>query len=374
MVWFRSALFASPPRRVSEPEEENPANCLPGCRTASSLKGASATGERGDCAAIGLWPPPRCVKDIWRVRAKPRKRRSLQTNSRKRPCASNRRWKRTELAPKFEPPRGRALPLPYAPRLLRDRKPELEAATAPSSGEAELADAATELARRSGPPRGRGRPLPYVPRRLQHPVRDKEPVIRAEAATPPADFTAPSSHFGRKWLWRAASATSFGSAAAVIGILGLLLLQSPSHPHLLAPTHVGETAAQAATAAPRAVEADPVNVTMPPTGPTRAPADGAQPAAPKTYPSEASALPPVQSANPPESASPKTSEPPLPLPPAHLAKPSEPVPPNASPSERIRPIRNRLRHAERREGAAVGRIHRRVNRQEVVAGRPRRGR
>ena len=178
----------------------------------------------------------------------------------------------------------------------------------------------------------------------------------------PADFTAPSSHFGRNWLWRAASASSFVSAAAVIGILGLSLLQSPLRPHLLTPTHAGGTAAQAATAMPREVGTDPVNITAPLT--TRAPADGVQPAAPKTYPSESSALPPVHSAKPPESASLKTSEPQLPLP--------ETAPPNASPSERIRPVRNRLRHAERREGAAVG--GRRVNRQEVVAGRPRRGR
>ena len=63
--------------------------CRPGKRadTARPSMGASATVERGDCAAIGLRPPPRCVKDIWRVSAKPRKRRSLQTNSRKRPCA-----------------------------------------------------------------------------------------------------------------------------------------------------------------------------------------------------------------------------------------------------------------------------------------------
>jgi len=136
----------------------------------------------------------------------------------------NRKWKRTELSPKFEPPRRR------------------------------------------------GRPLPYVPRRLQHPVRDKEPEIGAEAATnAPAEYTAADSHFGRKWLWRAASATSFGSAAAVIGFFGLLLLQLPSRPHLLTPTHIAETAAQAATAAPRAVEADPVNGTALPTGPTRAP-------------------------------------------------------------------------------------------------------
>ena len=114
--------------------------------------------------------------------------------------------------------------------------------------------------------------LPYVPRRLQHPVRDKEPEIGAEAATnAPAEYTAADSHFGRKWLWRAASATSFGSAAAVIGFFGLLLLQLPSRPHLLTPTHIAETAAQAATAAPRAVEADPVNGTALPTGPTRAP-------------------------------------------------------------------------------------------------------
>ena len=86
-----------------------------------------------------------------------------------------------------------------------------------------------------------------------------------------AEYTAPDSHFGRKWLWRAASATSFGSAAAVIGFFGLLLLQLPSRPHLLTPTHIAETAAQAATAAPRAVEADPVNGTALPTGPTRAP-------------------------------------------------------------------------------------------------------
>jgi hypothetical protein len=269
-----------------------------------------------------------------------------------------------KLARKSGPFRPRARPLPYAPRQLRDRardnKPELEAATAPSSGpEAELAYAGSELARKSGP--RRGRPLPYVPRRLQHPVRDKEPEIRAEAATP-ADFTAPSSHFGRNWLWRAASASSFVSAAAVIGILGLSLLQSPLRPHLLTPTHAGGTAAQAATAMTREVGTDPVNITAPLT--TRAPADGAQPAAPKTYPSESSALPPVHSAKPPESASLKTSEPQLPLP--------ETAPPNASPSERIRPVRNRLRHAERREGAAVG--GRRVNRQEVVAGRPRRGR
>ena len=181
-------------------------------------------------------------------------------------------------------PRRRARPLPYAPRLLRDREPALEATTALSSApEAELVDA--ELARKSGPFRPGARPLPYVPRRLQHPVRDKEPEIGAEAATnAPAEYTAADSHFGRKWLWRAASATSFGSAAAVIGFFGLLLLQLPSHPHLLAPTHVGETAAQAATAAPRAVDADPVNGTAPPTGPTRVPADGAQPAAQKTVP------------------------------------------------------------------------------------------
>ena len=181
-------------------------------------------------------------------------------------------------------PRRRARPLPYAPRLLRDREPALEATTALSSApEAELVDA--ELARKSGPFRPGARPLPYVPRRLQHPVRDKEPEIGAEAATnAPAEYTAADSHFGRKWLWRAASATSFGSTAAVIGFFGLLLLQLPSHPHLLAPTHVGETAAQAATAAPRAVDADPVNGTAPPTGPTRAPADGAQPAAQKTVP------------------------------------------------------------------------------------------
>jgi hypothetical protein len=125
----------------------------------------------------------------------------------------------------------------------------VEATTAPSSGpEAEPADAADELARKSGPFRPRARSLPYVPRRLQHPVRDKEPEIGAEAATNgPNEYTAADSHFGRKWLWRAASATSFGSAAAVIGFFGLLLLQLPSRPHLLTPTHIGETAAQAAT-------------------------------------------------------------------------------------------------------------------------------
>jgi len=167
----------------------------------------------------------------------------------------------------------------------RDKKSEVET-TAPSSRPlAEPADAADELARKSGPLRRSARPLPYVPRRLQHPVRDKEPEIGAEAATnAPAEYTAADSHFGRKWLWRAASATSFGSAAAVIGFFGLLLLQLPSRSHLLTPTHIGETAAQAATAAPRAVDADPVNGTAPPTGPTRAPADGAQPAAQKTVP------------------------------------------------------------------------------------------
>jgi len=191
-----------------------------------------------------------------------------------------------ELARKSEP-YGR--PLGPLPRRLqdraRDKKSEVET-TAPSSRPlAEPADAADELARKSGPLRRSARPLPYVPRRLQHPVRDKEPEIGAEAATnAPAEYTAADSHFGRKWLWRAASATSFGSAAAVIGFFGLLLLQLPSHPHQLAPTHVGETAAQTATAAPRAVDADPVNGTAPPTGPTRAPADGAQPAAQKTVP------------------------------------------------------------------------------------------
>jgi hypothetical protein len=192
-----------------------------------------------------------------------------------------------ELARKSEP-YGRPLgPLPrWLQGRARDKKPEVEATTAPSSRpEAEPADAADELARKSGPLRRSARPLPYVPRRLQHPVRDKEPEIGAEAATnAPAEYTAADSHFGRKWLWRAASATSFGSAAAVIGFFGLLLLQLPSHPHQLAPTHVGETAAQTATAAPRAVDADPVNGTAPPTGLTRVPADGAQPAAQKTVP------------------------------------------------------------------------------------------
>jgi hypothetical protein len=151
-----------------------------------------------------------------------------------------------ELARKSEP-YGRPLgPLPrWLQDRARDKKPEVEATTAPSSGpEAEPADAADELARKSGPFFPRARPLPYVPRHR---------------------------HFGRKWLWRAASATSFGSAAAVIGFFGLLLLQLPSRPHLLTPTHIGETAAQAATAAPRAVEADPVNGTALPSGPTRAP-------------------------------------------------------------------------------------------------------
>jgi hypothetical protein len=172
-----------------------------------------------------------------------------------------------ELARKSEP-YGRPLgPLPrWLQDRARDKKPEVEATTAPSSGpEAEPADAADD---KSGPFRPRARPLPYVPRRLQHPV----PEIRAEAATNgSAGYTAADRHFGRKWLWRAASATSFGSAAAVIGFFGLLLLQLPSRPHLLTPTHIGETAAQAATAAPRAVEADPVNGTALPTGPTRAP-------------------------------------------------------------------------------------------------------
>ena len=115
-----------------------------------------------------------------------------------------------ELARKSEP-YGR--PLGPLPRRLqdraRDKKSEVET-TAPSSRPlAEPADAADELARKSGPLRRSARPLPYVPRRLQHPVRDKEPEIGAEAATnAPAEYTAADSHFGRKWLWRAASATS----------------------------------------------------------------------------------------------------------------------------------------------------------------------
>src|SRR5829696_4923498 len=57
----------------------------------------------------------------------------------------------------------------------------------------------------------------------------------------------------RKWLSRAASVTSFVSAPAVIAVLGLVLLQPPSGPRLLGPTHAGETAAQAATAMPHRV-------------------------------------------------------------------------------------------------------------------------
>jgi len=46
--------------------------------------------------------------------------------------------------------------------------------------------------------------------------------------------------------------TSFVSAPAVIGVLGLLLLQSP-RPRLLGPTHAGQTVAQPATAMPHRV-------------------------------------------------------------------------------------------------------------------------
>ena len=134
---------------------------------------------------------------------------------------------------------------------------ELGAATATASGsEAGLVDASDELARKSAPPRRPARPLPYVPRRLQDPARDTDLKLEGQAATfsarrMPADgFAAAESHVGRKRLSRAASVTSFVSAPVVIGFLGLLLLQPPSRPRLLGPTHEGEGTAQTATASP----------------------------------------------------------------------------------------------------------------------------
>ena len=165
-----------------------------------------------------------------------------------------------ELARK---PKPYARPLGPLPRSLqdraRDKKPEVEATTATGSDlEAELADTATELAPKIEQPHRRARPLPYAPRRLQHPARDEHREHGEEAATisarriPGHEFAASESQVGQKWLSRAASVTSFVSAPAVIGVLGLLLLQSP-RPRLLGPTHAGQTVAQPATAMPHRV-------------------------------------------------------------------------------------------------------------------------
>src|SRR4051794_34887625 len=81
-----------------------------------------------------------------------------------------------------------------------------------------------------------------MPGRLQGVARGKNPEIGDQAATisarrmPAPKFVAAENDVGRKWLSRAASVTSFVSAPAVIGFLGLLLLPSPSRPPLLQPT------------------------------------------------------------------------------------------------------------------------------------------
>ena len=86
-------------------------------------------------------------------------------------------------------------------------------------------------------------------RRSQGTARAPYPSPRARSR-PFARQEQEGGHVSRKWLSRAASVTSFVSAPAVIGVLGLVLLQPPSGPRLLGPTHAGETAAQAATAMP----------------------------------------------------------------------------------------------------------------------------
>ena len=139
-------------------------------------------------------------------------------------------------------------------------------ATPTGSGlEGELTDSADELARKSGPPRHHARPVPYAPRHLHEPPPDKEPQLGGESETisargMPIEFTATESHLGQRWLSRAASVTSFVSAPAVIGIVGLLLFQSPSRPHLVGPSHVGEIPAQTATAMPGAAGMEWVDV------------------------------------------------------------------------------------------------------------------